>query len=263
MLSVLLYLGFGIGSCSSHDCPQIPTNPGDLASHNDRCCVVITCEAGYRPKKVNQTTECIPCPEGEFMANSSESYLMRVCSRHGLCKSPDQKTIGGGNTTHDYVCGCNNELGYFKDSSKPGHCIKVCPAGQQLNDSGMCEPCQEGYFKSDRESLCKPCLDCDHAILNTSSLCNTTHDSICSHVTNVTEVKMADSSPNNLYFLFFLVIDLVVVLAVVYIFKNRLFSCFMPARQLGSRRRALRTSFEDDANTSVQIYNRIRDALTQ
>ena len=198
------------------------------------------------------TTECIACPDGEFMANSSESYLMKGCSQHGPCKSPGQKTVGGGNTTHDNICGCDKELGYVDDQKQPGHCVKVCSSGYPVNDSGMCEPYQEGYFKRDGDSRCKPCFDCDNAGLNTSSPCNTTHDSICSHATYVTDVTMADgSSPNYLYFLFFLVFDLVVVLAVVYIFRNRLFSCCMPAR--GGTRGTMRTSTKDYASTPVRF----------
>ena len=229
MLLVLLLLTHVIRTCSSLECPQIPTSSDDLASHNGRCCVVITCKAGYKPRMCEEgrpeTTECIPCPEGGFMSRSSESYLMKFCSAFTFCKTPDQKIFGGGNRTHDYICACNDEEGYVEDSNHPGNCIKDCPAGEEMDSSGMCNPCQDEYFKPAGMPRCLPCSRCENASLSVTSACNTSHDSICEGEDSAEDGVHKNHPPNKYLFILFLLLLLVIVpgigVAVYLKVKNR------------------------------------------
>ena len=229
IIYVVLVFSYGIIRCSSsQECPE-GASPGDLARHDGRCCVVITCEPGHKPKICEDdkpaTTVCISCPDGEFMGNYSESYQMKNCSVHEPCESPRKTTSGGGNTTHNYICECNVDGGYVDDPNKPGDCINVCPAGQQMDDSGMCEPCQEGYFKPAGQKSCINCSDCEQAGRSSSSRCNISHDSICSPAEMVTGDEMADSSETQMFFWFFILPAAVALLAFILILCYWIVKC--------------------------------------
>ena len=215
MLLVLLLLTHVIRTCSSLECPQFPTSSDGIVLHNGRCCVVVTCKAGYKPRVCEEgkpeTTECIPCPDGEFMANSYQSYLMKSCSRFNPCQEPGQKIVSYGNRTHDFKCACNREEGYVEGSNYPENCTNVCPAGQQMNSSGMCNPCKDRYFKPGGMRRCRPCSRCENASLSVLSACNTSHDSICESVDADEDVIRKNHRSNEYLFILFLLLLLVII----------------------------------------------------
>ena len=182
LLAVLFISQWSSIFCSSTECPAIPSSPDELARHNGRCCVWTICKPGFMPEMCDEgdtkTTKCSPCPHGQFISNSFESYRMMICSLWGTpCASPEKKTVGGGNSTHDYICECNVDEGYIEDPSTPGVCKNVCPAGEQMDDynDNICNPCQNGTFKLRGGARCEPCSSC----VDTEFECNRTHDRIC------------------------------------------------------------------------------------
>ena len=211
----------------SQECPTIPSSPDELALHNGRCCVWTICKPGNMPEMCDEgdtkTTKCSPCPDGQFISNSYESYRMMICSRWSTpCASPEKKTIGGGNSTHDYICECNVDAGYIEDPSTPGVCKNVCPAGEQMDDHyNICNPCQNGTFKLQGGAQCEPCSSC----VDFEFECNRTHDHICKVGSGVTE-----SVPERNFILLILIAPpvLLVVLVIglyVYIRKSENCTC--------------------------------------
>ncbi|XP_076816984.1 uncharacterized protein LOC143462638 isoform X2 [Clavelina lepadiformis] len=67
------------------------------------CC---GCNPGFRYKGpceslLPQTTQCVPCPPGEFI--SQRAHKLQQCQRHKVC-SDDERVISQGNWTHDTEC---------------------------------------------------------------------------------------------------------------------------------------------------------------
>ncbi|XP_028308703.1 tumor necrosis factor receptor superfamily member 9a [Gouania willdenowi] len=100
-------------------------------------------ECGRAPKKL-----CELCDPGKYVLKSND----KQCHRCRECLDP-QIIVKRCNASADTVCGCRE--GLICGDEPCTFCKATCGKGHQVVD-GVCQPCPEGTFNNQSQSMCKP-----------------------------------------------------------------------------------------------------------
>ena len=196
----------GEQSCSSKN-PGPPCKLHRLKEGTGKCCKVATCAAGEQPVLCSsdycvERARCEPCPDGTFQPKARVSHDMLQCEHHGVCAGRKHLVVDKiGNAINNTTCKCDLANGYYwvpELHSCKGP--KSCPPGQELNETGHCNPCQHySYFKADNGTgRCQVKTDCLAKGLEYEfkSDVNLTRDNTCKSVTSTSSPVIRTVSPD-------------------------------------------------------------------
>lgn len=152
-----------------------------------RCCLERKCAKGTVGEMCNETdaasSQCVSCPENQFMSSKSKSSDMLRCFSRRHCPSKRGLTVRvNGTLVSNNVCKCHLEHGFWdpKKLQNPKSCwFEECDVGHELTENG-CKACKPGMFKKNKGiEMCNHWTDCGAIGLSYGPNGNTSYNPGC------------------------------------------------------------------------------------
>ncbi|XP_063440566.1 uncharacterized protein LOC134721453 isoform X2 [Mytilus trossulus] len=137
---------------STHHCLIGQKQRGDV------CCWTVQCKAeDFKPCNTQNSTDvCVPCPEGQYIADTYETewFERSQCVDRPTCLQEQIRNEKG-------ICVCDRTKGYIKQSGgDESICVLTLvecnKPGEELHESGYCGNCNKGFYKPESSNyLCR------------------------------------------------------------------------------------------------------------